>query len=271
MQELVAAATDRKQVLVGESATARRATLSPRPSRRARRKGIHVRLLGSFALICQGKEVSVPMSAQRVIAFIALQRRPLLRRFVAGSLWLDSSEAHAQASLRSALWRLNRCGLNPVHVDDQRLRLDDHVEVDLYQAEATARFALAGSSVEELEIDPTTLGTDLLPDWYDDWTLLEREGYRQLRLQALDTLCEQLVRAGRLNDALAAGLTAVAGDPLRESGHRALVRVYLAAGNAGDAVRQYHLCQRLLGDELGLEPSERMQELIGTLEAATVC
>jgi DNA-binding SARP family transcriptional activator len=211
------------------------------------------------------------MSAQRVLAFVALQRRPLLRQFVAGSLWLDSSEARAHASLRSALWRLNRCGLKPIEIDCQRLRLGDDVEVDVFEAEVAARRALASPTGEGLEVDPATLAGDLLPDWYEEWTLLERERYRQLRLEALDTLCERLVEAGRLGDALAAGLAAVAGGPLRESGHRALVRVYLAAGNTGEAVRQYRLCRRLLGDQLGLEPSERMKELIGLIDAGATC
>ena len=42
---------------------------------------------------------------------------------------------------------------------------------------------------------------ELLPDWYDDWVLLERERFRQLRLHALDALCDDLTRAGRHWDA----------------------------------------------------------------------
>lgn len=209
------------------------------------------------------------MSAQRVVAFVTLQRRPVLRRYVAGSLWLDASEERAHANLRSALWRLHRCGLQPVAVDDQQLRLADGVEVDFYEAEAAVRRALVAPPEEVVDIDPSGLAGDLLPDWYEDWSLLEREHHRQMRLLALDTVCERLLEAGRLSEALTAGLVAVAGDPLRESGHRAVVRAYLAGGNTGEAIRQYSLCRRLLGDHLGLEPSEQMQDLVGGLEASS--
>jgi DNA-binding SARP family transcriptional activator len=83
-----------------------------------------------------------------------------------------------------------------------------------------------------------------------------------LRLRALDTLCERLTRAGRLDAALEVGLAAVAGEPLRESSHRALIRVHLADGNVAEAIRQYRLCRRLLREQLDLEPSDQMAELL---------
>jgi DNA-binding SARP family transcriptional activator len=96
--------------------------------------------------------------------------------------------------------------------------------------------------------------------------LFERERFRQLRLRALDALCERLTRAGRLNEALEAGLLSVAGEPLRESAHRALMRLHLADGNTGEAVRQYRLYERLLREQVGIEPSERIQELVRGLD-----
>ena len=59
---------------------------------------------------------------------------------------------------------------------------------------------------------------------------------------------------GPFGKAIEVGLTAVAGEPLRESAHRALMRVHLAEGNPSEALRQYRLCRRCLG-VLGLEPS----------------
>ena len=223
-------------------------------------------LLGSFGLVCDGEPVGLPMSAQRVLAFVALHERPLQRPYVAGSLWLDSPEERAYASLRSALWRLHRHGHRLVEPEGHSLALGTGVEVDLRRSEADARRALDRTDDAALELDASAFGADLLPDWYEDWVLIERERYRQLRLRALDALCERLTAADRLSDALDAGLAAVAGEPLRESAHRAVVRVHLAEGNVGEAIRQFRLCRRLLGEQLGIEPSERMQELIRSLD-----
>jgi DNA-binding SARP family transcriptional activator len=149
----------------------------------------------------------------------------------------------------------------------QRLALDPGVAVDLRLAEALAHDVLAGGVTELSDGEVSALGGDLLPDWYDDWIELERERYRQLRLRALETLCERLTHAGHLHAALEVGLAAVAGEPLRESSHRAVVRVHLADGNVGEAIRQYRLCHRLLGERLGLEPSDQMAELLRGIPA----
>jgi DNA-binding SARP family transcriptional activator len=227
---------------------------------------LRLTLLRAFELVCDERAIPLPMSAQRVVAFVALHRHPLQRPYVAGSLWLDTPEERAQANLRSALWRLQRSDRRLVEANGSRLRLGADVEVDLREAEASARRALEDGFSETLELELSVLDGDLLPDWYDEWVLLERERFRQLRLRALDALCERLTHVGRLREALEAGHAAVAADPLRESAHRALVRVHLAEGNAAEAIRQYRLFRRLLREQLGIAPSENMEELIREID-----
>jgi DNA-binding SARP family transcriptional activator len=103
---------------------------------------------------------------------------------------------------------------------------------------------------------------DLLPDWYDDWLLVERERFRQLRLHALERLSELLVRDGRVAEAVDAGLQAVAGEPLRESAQRALIVAYLAEGNRAAAVRQYDDYRLKLRRDLDIEPGPELAELL---------
>jgi len=227
----------------------------------------HLTLLNAFQLVCDGASVSLPMSAQRVVAFVALRRSPLLRSFVAGSLWPDTHDERAQASLRSALWRLHRLGYEIVETAGPQLRLGRDVRVDLHETESLAHRTLDGSGGDGLDLHPSALRGDLLPDWYDDWLMIERERFRQLRLRALEALSDRLTRACRLDEALAAGLAAVAAEPLRESTHRAVVRARLADGNAGEAIRQYRFCERLLRERLGIQPSERIKRLIRELDA----
>ncbi|MGZ4334863.1 MAG: AfsR/SARP family transcriptional regulator [Gaiellaceae bacterium] len=247
-----------------------RSLLRPaRPSRRdaTRAAAVRLYLLNGFELVADGVVASLPPGAQRVVAFVALHDRPLLRAYVAGSLWLDSPEDRAAANLRSALWRIQRVEPRLIAASDRQLRLDDDVVVDLRETEILARAVLRGEApADESGDDLSRLAADLLPDWYDDWAFFERERFRQLRLRALEALCDQLARAGRVAEALEAGLLSVAGEPLRESAHRALMRVHLADGNPGEAIRQYRLCERLLRDQLGIEPSARMQEVLRDLD-----
>ena len=202
------------------------------------------------------------MSAQRLIALLAMGARPVLRPYAAGTLWPEASEEHAHASLRSALWRLHHVRSGIVETAGPLLGLAPAVEVDLHQSEALARSVLGETESCPVNVNLAPFLNDLLPDWYDDWVLLARERFRQLRLRALDAVCHRLTETGRTSEALEAGLAALAAEPLRESAHRALVRLHLAEGNAAEAVRQYRLCCRLLDEQLGIAPSEQMEELV---------
>ena len=104
-----------------------------------------------------------------------------------------------------------------------------------------------------------------MPDWYDDWLLIERERFRQLRLHALEALCSYLADRGLFAAAAQAGLSAVAGEPLRESAHRALITAHLLEGNFSEAMRQYRIYSQILQTQLGLEPSEAIRQLVASL------
>jgi DNA-binding SARP family transcriptional activator len=223
---------------------------------------VRLGLLQGFQLECGECEVDLPLSSQRVLAFLALQLRAQSRSYVASTLWMNFDEERAGASLRSALWRINRSGHPLVAADSRSLRLMPDVVVDLRESERSAREVLRGEICSgAVRVDDLAAG-DLLPGWYDDWVVNEREHFRQLRLHALEKLCEQLTDEGRFGPAVEAGLAAVSSEPLRESAHRALIRAYLAEGNRGEAIRQYEACRAVLRRELNIDPSPLTQALL---------
>ncbi|MFN2467008.1 MAG: BTAD domain-containing putative transcriptional regulator [Gaiellaceae bacterium] len=205
------------------------------------------------------------MSTQRLVAFLALRGRPLHRLHVAGTLWIDASEAHANACLRTALWRLKRLKATMIAATSTHLTLSDTVAVDVRDTAARATEILHGGGSGDAAVHRLSEAGELLPDWYDDWVLIERERLRQLVLRALERLSSEARAAGRFSEAAEAGLAAVAQEPLRESAHRLVVDAHLADGNPGEAIRQYRLFARLLGGQLGLEPSPLMRALLAGL------
>jgi DNA-binding SARP family transcriptional activator len=220
-------------------------------------------LLNAFELRSNGHVVNLPLSVQRLLAFVAIHEGPVLRVYVAGTLWIDTSDARAGASLRTSLWRLNRPGHRLIEATSTHLRLASEVEVDLHRACAIAHRLLNETAMpSDFAEAESALRGELLPDWYDEWLTFERERFRQLSLHALEALALQLMSAGFTGRALEAALAAVRGEPLRESAHRVLIRVHLAEGNRGEAFRQYALCCRLLRERLGIEPSPQLVELL---------
>jgi len=232
---------------------------------------LRLTLMGGFGLLQQETEVALPLSAQRLLAFLAFHQHPALRVRVAGRLWPDSTQACSAASLRSALWRLRRPGLPVIVATSTHLRLTDRLVVDAWEIVATVRRLTERSAPCRAEdLDPAPLTERLLPDWAaDDWVLLERERMRQLCLHGLEALCERFLALGRYAEAIEAGLAAVHFEPLRESAYRVLISVHLAQGNRCEALRAYRSYRRLLRKELGIEPSPLIMQMMQGLQSVS--
>jgi len=230
-----------------------------------------LRLLGGFRLTTDDAGlVTISRPAQRLLAYLALHHeRPVQRTVLWERLWGEADPLHASSSLRSTLWRLPRVHGRPlVDTTASDVRLDDIVTVDLWDSQECARDLVHGSVEGRLDEHRRLcelFSLDLLPDWYDDWLLVEQETHRQLRLHALENLSSALRRSGRHTAALLAALAAVGGEPLRESAHRNVIAAHLAEGNAAEALRQYQHYRRLLAAELGLPPSPAIRHLVAPL------
>lgn len=234
------------------------------PTPGAAQTPVRLGLLGGFRLNIEAEDVPLPMNAQRLVCFLALHDRPLLRTFVSGSLWGESTEHRAGGSLRSALWRLHHPTYTLVALTSDHIELSPTVAVDFREGEALAHRVLDPSQDldDVAEVNEDVLAADLLPDWTEDWVLMERERYHQLRLRALEALCRRLTAKGRFGQAVQAGLAAVSGEPLRESARLVLIEAHLAEHNVAAALREYETFRELLHSELGRAPSEDMRALV---------
>jgi DNA-binding SARP family transcriptional activator len=227
---------------------------------------IRLTLIGGFALWRDSEELQIAAGGQRLIALLALRDRPVGRLHAAGTLWPGYSMERSLGGLRTALWRVHRTCGQVVDATPSLLRLDADVEVDVRNLVGFARrLERAGTALGVADLDSVSLVDlvgDLLPDWYDDWLQEEREGLRQTRLHALESLARGLSASGRHADAIQAALAAIRLEPLRETAHRTLIEIHLAEGNWSEACRQFLRCRRLLREELGVDPSDSMHFLL---------
>lgn len=229
----------------------------------------HVRVLGEFQVTCDEEVLALSAAGQRVVGCLAVlhRQRPVRRATIADRLWPDAPPARAASNLRSVLWRLPRPrGRLLVKGGSATIVLHDDVQVDLWESEEVAAAICARDDLPGEEVAGlASLEQDLLPDWDEDWLVMEREAFRQLRLHALEHVAAASCDRGRFTDALSAGLCAVRSEPLRESAHRLVIAVHLAEGNFAEALRQYDGYRRLLAHELGLPPSPAIRRLVAPL------
>lgn len=205
-----------------------------------------------------------------MLSFLALQDEGAAHRVVAAErLWPDIPPRRANANLRSALWRGRQVdGATIIDCIGPRLRLSPSSHVDLVLLLNRTRRALCAPDVfcaEEFQKLADALRRELLPDNPDEWLVLERERWDQVRLHMLEDLARRLFAEKLYLPALQTALTAIEIEPIRDTAHRIIIEVHLAEGNAASALRHYRRYRALLNRELGVAPSPRITELMDDL------
>lgn len=227
-------------------------------------------LVNGFDFAVGLQSVPLSMAHQRLVAFLGLQPAPVTRARVAATMWPDRSDRRAGANLRSLLFRFpHACGALDVRGDQLALTPDVACDVHRFVAYAHLLLQPETSGAVALDLDRVPRSHDLLPGWYDEWVIGERERLHHLRLHALDELCRRLSSAGRHGEAVEAGLASVVAEPLRESGRYCLIAAFLAEGNGSLARRQFEGYAALLDEELGRKPSDELRTLAQGIPAVT--
>lgn len=220
-------------------------------------------LLDGFRLARGGRSVVLAPQLERLLALLAVHAGWTSRYVVADMLWPDRPERAALAALRTAVWRLQRCAPGVVDARGRTLSLHPSVRTDVNELVSWAQRTIRSAEVlPDDELVALELGRELLPGWYDGWLDLERRRLHQLRVHALEAAVEELLSRGRFSLALPGALELVEADPLRESAHRLLVRIHLAEGNVAAALDQFASCSSLLASKIGVQPSERLSDLV---------
>ena len=226
-------------------------------------KGTAVLLFGGPYVMHDGGRLEVPDGSKRLLVLVALGARRVDRRYAAGSLWPEGSDERAAGNLRSALWRLKGAGIDVVESDKCTLGMRRGTVVDVGVVDEWAARLVDGSATDTdlCLLNWRWEAMDLLPGWYDDWVIFERERIRQRLLHALEALSRRLVEVNGCAEAIDAAISAVSADPLRESANRVLIEAHLAEGNLIEARRAYERYRNSVRRELGVEPGEQLASL----------
>jgi DNA-binding SARP family transcriptional activator len=221
-------------------------------------------LLGGPYVLRGGRRCNIPEGSKRLLAFVALHGGRVDRRLAAGTLWPDGADERAAGNLRSALWRLKGAGVDVLEADNLVLALRPDVINDVHAlCEWAARLVEGRATAADLRIlawDPEA--ADILPGWYDDWVICERERIRQRLLHGMEAASRELVARGKPGDAVEAALNAVRFEPLRESAQQVLIEAHLAEGNYIEALRAFQTYAQLVREELGIDPGPAITALV---------
>jgi DNA-binding SARP family transcriptional activator len=212
--------------------------------------------------VADGEDVGLGPREERLTALLGLTGQSS-RMHVAGILWPESADTQALDSLRSAVLATHRHCPGLLQANRRHIGLRTAVEVDVDKvrraAAATEHLITEGEAAALMR---QLVGEELLPDWYDDWVLPERESLERLRAKALERIARQALEAGDLQRCVDAARAASDIDPLRESASELAIRAHLGRGDLGMALLQFGRYRDAMREELGVSPTRTILELI---------
>ncbi len=200
-----------------------------------------------------------------LLAYLAVTRRAHSRDKLAALLWGEMSDADAKNNLRQALTNLRKFFDHELTITRDSIEFKGDGFVDSLEFDSALR------SASTLDPQPASvILTDSLrlyrgdflegfhvrdaPD-FEDWMLTERARLRELALGALHTLTQFHTSRGNFTEAIAFASRLLSFDPWREEAHRQLMLLQARTGQVSAALAQYETCKKILGKELGVEPS----------------
>src|SRR6266498_4884209 len=232
---------------------------------------LEVRLLGTFEVKYKRKPISISSRpAQSLFAYLVLSAGTSHRREkLAGMLWPDSLEETARDNLRHALWRIRKA--LPSQSKDEYLLVDDlTIAFDTsaeYGLDATALETLGENvSADELIAVLSEYQGELLPGFYDEWVMLEREHLSSIFEHHMARLLSLLQDEKRWLDILEWGERWIKLGQKPEPAYRALMLAHAAKGDMSKVAATYERCVKAL-KELVIEPSEQTRALYQRLKS----
>ncbi|MBI1729004.1 AAA family ATPase [Candidatus Acetothermia bacterium] len=209
---------------------------------------------------------------EQVLAYLWLKREaPQSRERMAVLFWPDSSEEKARASLRNAIFELNK---KIPTSEDEPLILTTRTTaqfnrktsywMDVEEFEKllkSAEDSPQGAAIPPLREAVALYHGDFLEESYDDWVLEARDYFRELYLNALRHLVRACKEQEDYPQAITYAKQSLAKNALQEEVHRDLMLLYYALGDRNAALQTYQDLTKLLQTELEVEPLPETQEL----------
>jgi WD40 repeat protein/DNA-binding SARP family transcriptional activator len=229
---------------------------------------LEIRLLGQFNLRLDDQTVEIPSRpAQSLLAFLILNAGIRHRRErLAGLLWPDIPEEDARRNLRRALWHIRKA------IKEQALLQTDDISI-AFEASADVwvdTFALThpikgDATVEDLTQSVSVYISELLPGFYDEWIVLERERLQVIFEQRMKLLLERLLEARDWDSVLQWGEYWVNQGGAAEPAYQALMQAYAGQGDQSGVARTFQRCVDTLYRVLGVEPSDETRKIYAEL------
>jgi DNA-binding SARP family transcriptional activator len=235
----------------------------------------HVQMCGTFAVELLGRRIDHMLPGRQgrlLFGYLTLSRlQPVSRSALIDALWGDSLPADAGGALNALISKTRGVVGGDVlrGRSDLTLSLPEPAHVDVEVALSTLHAAESAVAVGAWRRawSPSLSALlvaqrPFLPEAEAPWAEAWRRRLFDVRGRALECHAKACLEIGGTElpaaERVARELVDVA--PLRESGHLLLMRALAARGNVAEALAAYERLRILLREELGVDPSQVVQD-----------
>ena len=234
---------------------------------------LHLELLGDVRMRSQsGALINISAKkSQALLAYLGAKPAQLVSRDkMAALLWSSTATEQARQSLRQTLSSLRKelAQISP----DRKILVEEgdflSLEPSLVNVDVAEFEKLAGSTSDESLGRAVAVyrgdfleGFELDEEKFDQWVLAERDRLHRLALRSHAQLIESHTKRGAVDEAIATAHQSLRIDPLQESVHRTLMRLYMDSGDLVNALQQYDALAKTLKRELQIEPDADTRKL----------
>ncbi|MCJ7623071.1 MAG: hypothetical protein MUO76_06185, partial [Anaerolineaceae bacterium] len=236
---------------------------------------LQISTLGRLSIHIKGQQISgfASRKAEALLVYLVVTGQTQPREYLADLLWDDEDHDKAMASLRVVLSSLRKT-LKP-YIIISRDRVGIHPEADIH-VDAAELLGEFDAPTKEAEIDHlkgvlNLYQGDFLLGFhirnarrFENWVIVEREQIRAAFDKKNQRLLNHLITSGQWHDAIGQSENWISRSlhgHTPESAYRALMRAYAGLENLPGLSSVYQRCVQYLKQELGVNPSEKTQQL----------
>lgn len=221
---------------------------------------VEFRLFGSGSIVEDNREIFIPMGKLSGILYYILLKKVVSRDELAGMFWPMSNNEKARISLRNAIHKIRKNFGEDIILSPNKSILTLNTGIDYY------------IDVEEFEHDPANK-LDLYADEFlkgffvkdaadfEYWLTELRTYYKELYISNSEKQLEKNFRLKKYKELELDINNIISIDNYNEKAYFYLLSLYKETGRNDKIINEYHNLQKIMNEELGIDPSEDINEL----------
>lgn len=239
---------------------------------------LEIRLLGPPAILLDGALLIFSRrKTEALLYYLAGRGADIASSSAADLLWPEFEPQRAKASLRRALCDSTAvAGRRLVERRGRSIGFSGELEIgcDATDFALLAERGLAEGDEVALSGAAALYRGEYLEGFYlddallfEDWQLLEAQHFKTRASEVFQRLARLEIDSGRLDEAEEWARRLAKTDPLAGSGHRLLMEIAAARGDAPEAIERYEVYATILERELGARPDPSLEAFKNSLAA----